>query len=126
MRTRILKYSVFLSALMALIIGCSKSRPTSENIPEPPTQLNGLATGAYSVSLQWQDNSENEAGFVIYRRITGSFEEAGRTDADITSFNDTIGQSCIEAYYYVSANNSSGESAGSNQVSVQMICGEGP
>ncbi|MCP4580095.1 MAG: fibronectin type III domain-containing protein [candidate division Zixibacteria bacterium] len=126
MRILLLIYTMISLVLLIVIGGCYGSKPTAENIPESPSELSGLATGAYSVSLQWQDNSENETGFIIYRRITGPFGEIGRTNANTTNYNDTIQQSCIEAHYYVSASNSSGESAISNQISVQMICGEGP
>ncbi len=114
---------IAVSLLTALIIfSCSKNSPTDNSIPAPPSDLAGLATGAYSVNLQWQDNSDNETGFIIYRSINSPFEEVGRTSANDISFDDELQISCAEVSYYVSASGRNVESASSNRVTVQMLC----
>jgi len=111
---------LFLIALISL--SCSKNSPTDNSTPAAPSELTGLATGAYSVNLQWQDNSDNETGFIIYRSINNPFEEVGRTSADDINFDDELHISCVEVSYYVSAAGRNVESSYSNRITVQMLC----
>ncbi len=87
--------------------------------PAAPASLHAsvLATGV--IKLSWQDNSDNETGFIIERRTdSGSFEEVGTVAKDITNYTDssvTAGHSYI---YRVSARNPLGSSAYSNEVAI--------
>lgn len=69
---------------------------------------------AEAVTLTWQDNSDNEAGFYIERAptSTGVFTQIGQVGAGVTTFGDTlgVGGNC----YRVRAYNSWGNSVYSN------------
>jgi hypothetical protein len=81
----------------------------------PPSQL--ISIGSYKIiSLTWKDNSANEAGFKIERSAgnTGQYTEIGKTDPNITKFDDTFVAPCALYAYRVKAFNAAGSSAYSN------------
>ncbi|NDD62902.1 MAG: hypothetical protein EBZ36_02815 [Acidobacteria bacterium] len=90
------------------------------SLPVAPGNLR-VALGAATVaSLTWTDNSANETGFRIWRRIgqTGSFVETGTVGQNITSqLNPGLAPGTTYTYR-VTAFNSLGDSAASNEVSV--------
>ena len=47
--------------------------PLSSNLPVPVNNLTATVTSASSISLSWNDNSANEKGFVIERRLHPSW-----------------------------------------------------
>ncbi|MDE2666162.1 MAG: hypothetical protein OXI69_08425 [Acidobacteriota bacterium] len=63
-------------------------RPSSA--PSPPTNLTAIAVSASRIDLTWQDNSSNENGFRVQRRVDGSDEwiGIGTTAANVTMFSD--------------------------------------
>lgn len=83
----------------------------------PPTMPSNLAISgatANSLALTWQDNSNNESGFKIYRwdyqNGVWEFYLYSQVGASITTFTDTQ-LSCGSDYFYqVSAYNAQGES----------------
>ena len=82
----------------------------------------GSAAGTFSVQLGWQDNSDNEDHFILYRSIGGPYEEAAALDADRMGYTDVIQASCVEASYFIVAVNDGGQSAPSNRISVPLVC----
>ena len=58
--------------------------------PSPPTNLKATADSAPRIDLTWQDNSSNENGFRVQRRVDGSDEwiNIGTTAANVTMFSD--------------------------------------
>ncbi len=67
-----------------------------------------------SVTLSWQDNSNNEENFVIEHHTAGnSFTEIGQTQANVVSFNTQLDNS-VTNYYRVYAKNNAGNSGYSN------------
>jgi hypothetical protein len=50
-----------------------------------------MAGSSTSVSLTWQDNSNNETGFLVERSTNGgrSWTQIGQVCANVTSFTDT-------------------------------------
>ncbi|TAE75524.1 MAG: T9SS C-terminal target domain-containing protein [Bacteroidetes bacterium] len=59
--------------------------------PMAPTNLTlNLTNGNTAVSLQWADNSNNEAGFVIKRKAspTGTYSPIFTTAANVTTYTD--------------------------------------
>lgn len=88
-------------------------------VPEPPTGPTGLTATAQStasVSLSWQDTSNNETGFQVERRVgTGSFTRIATPGANSTTFSDTGLTPDTTYTYRVRAFNSAGESAWSNE-----------
>jgi len=85
-----------------------------------PLLLAVPAKGA-SFTLTWTDNSDNETGFKIERKLgtTGTFAEIGQVGVDINTFVDVPPDS-QEYCYQVRAFNSSGDSPYSNEA-----CGTG-
>ena len=58
--------------------------------PEAPTRLRAMAASSSRIKLVWQDNSTNEKGFRIERRVAGAVDwiEIGTVAANLTSFLD--------------------------------------
>ena len=54
-----------------------------------PSNLNSTIA-ANGLKLTWNDNSNNEDGFAIYRKeAEGDFTRIGRVDSNITTYTDT-------------------------------------
>ena len=93
--------------------------------PEAPSDL----TAEYinpNIHLEWTDNSDNETGFKIERRmefpVSDGFIQIGTVGIDVTTYNDgssEIQTNCTYAYR-VRAYNSYGDSAYSKEASVTI------
>ncbi len=59
--------------------------------PSPPTRLTATAVSFYQVNLSWRDNSDDEEGFRVQRRVEGSSDwiDIGATAAAATTYSDT-------------------------------------
>jgi hypothetical protein len=81
--------------------------------PSAPSNLKVAVTGQTSIKLTWNDNSNNETGFVIERSTDGvNFSTVTTTAAGVTSFDNITGLSANTQYYYrVKAINAGGSSA---------------
>lgn len=83
------------------------------DLPNPPSEIQAVEIAIFDVPLNWQDNSENEDGFNVYRRRLDILESpvgVGSTDTDATAFldQDTL---CGATYQYIIASfNEAGES----------------
>lgn len=87
--------------------------------PAAPSTLRIMQVERRSIELAWNDNSNNETGFIIQRATNSSFTSGLRTftvGANIKTFNDTGLSSFTRYYYRVRAFNSQGNSAYSNTV----------
>lgn len=94
-------------------------RPASGAVPTAPSNLRSTQTTANSVTLAWNDNSNNETGFLIERQNSdGSWTQIGTAGANATSFPVTGLQSGTTYAFRVRAQNASGPSAYSNTFSV--------
>ncbi len=85
---------------------CSDGSSGSESFqlaspPSPPTHLTATAFSSSRIDLAWQDNSSNETGFRVQRRVDGSDDwiEIGTTAANITTFSDE-GLEPLTTYHY--------------------------
>ncbi len=99
--------------IIFLMMGCQKSPDNSITIviPLPPTTLKATALSISEISLSWTDNSTNEDGFVIERKIgSGSFNLLASTSADKTSYKDSLLAPYTTYTYRVSAFNTAGKS----------------
>ena len=85
--------------------------------PAPPSGLAITSVLSNKVSLSWSDNSNNETGFKIYRKvgITGTYVLIATTGGNVTAYNDSAVTDGTVYYYRVSATNATGDSAFSNE-----------
>ncbi|HZU87526.1 MAG TPA: M12 family metallo-peptidase [Anaerolineaceae bacterium] len=90
--------------------------------PNPPTGLNGTpATNTASITVSWTDTSSDEKGFKLERAIgaSGSWSLLATVGSNGTQYIDAP-VSCNSFFRYrVSAYGANGDSATSNEVSVQ-------
>ena len=88
-----------------------------------PTRLTATAVSYNGVDLAWQDNSDNESGFRVQRRLDGSSEwvAVGTAAANVTTVSDS-GLAPTTAYHYrVRAFNLIESSAFSNPTRVRTL-----
>lgn len=79
----------------------------------------GTVLNAADLRLEWQDNSDNEDGFEIWRRVNeGEWLLIGATNTDISTFVDGVIPIGAVLSYRVRAWNQFGESGYTNIVSV--------
>ncbi len=96
---------------------------------DPPIAASGLsatAAGATQINIVWSDNSDNETGFRLERRVgAGSWSTVTTTAANVESYSNT-GLSPSTTYEYrVFAVNGGGESSASNTDSATTDAGGG-
>ena len=88
-------------------------------LAEPPPAPNGLLATAVSqtqIDLRWSDNSANENGFTIERKMAnGAFEQILTLGANINFFSDTGLVQGTEYFYRVRSYNANGFSNYSNE-----------
>jgi hypothetical protein len=77
-----------------------------------PSGFNAIVVSSNRIDLSWLDNTNNETGFKIERKFTinGAYQEIGTTNANITTYSDTISSFTGPYYYRVKAYNSYGNS----------------
>lgn len=69
-------------------------------IPDAPTNVSASAPSPTSIDLSWTDNSSNEDGFLIERRVPGgSFAFLAQVGANIVNYTDNS-VSPDTAYFY--------------------------
>lgn len=96
-----------------------------EPIPQAPDALSASPRSASSVDLVWNDNSDNERGFKLERRVSGdptaSFAQVALLPAGTTRHTDS-GLNALTAYdYRVRAYNGGGDSEYSNVFTVTTL-----
>lgn len=75
---------IFAIALAAATGGCGMD----DMMPAPPTDLMAQALGG-GAHLTWKDNSDNESGFMVERKVgTGSFEVLTSVPFNTTQYHD--------------------------------------
>lgn len=88
--------------------------------PAAPTGLSATAVTQTKVALNWTDNANNEANYVISRSTAagGPYADVATLAANSVSYTDS-GLFASTAYYYVvRATNAGGASANSNEAAV--------
>ena len=86
---------------------------TLDNIPDAPFNLVATAASVSQIDLTWLDNSSNEAGFKIERKIGagGTYSQIDSVIANVTNYSNN-GLAPITNYFYrVRAYNTVGNSA---------------
>jgi hypothetical protein len=88
--------------------------------PKAPTGLSGVAAAGPSVVLTWTDQSKNETGFTIQRRVQATpanpWTTVGTVGAGVTTFTDTSVTSGTTYNYQVFAVNKVGYAGPAAQV----------
>jgi hypothetical protein len=93
---------------------------TVDNRPPAPSDLIAKASSFNQIDLTWEDNSNNELGFIIERSLdpnptSNSWSQIAKVGTGITSYSDTNNLKPNTTYYYrLKAYNNIGESAYSN------------
>ena len=98
-----------------------KTTTGGASIPSAPTNLVGFAISTSKIFLAWFDNSSNEQGFRIEKRVNGSggFALAGTTGPNNLNYIDSIGISPGNMYEYrVAAYTGAGQSGYTNVVTI--------
>jgi subtilisin family serine protease len=93
-----------------------------ENLPAGPSDLVATEAGTNQIRLKWTDNSINEGAFRIRRKIgkDGLWVELGATAPNITTIVDAGLQRGVPHYYVVTAFNTAGLSAASNEAMINL------
>ena len=90
--------------------------PFRETIPERPTNLTARAISSTRVDLEWRDNSDNERGFSIERKVEGgTFRVVEEVRANVTTYSDRGLTENRKYIYRVRAFNDAGYSSYSNE-----------
>ncbi|MEK7310091.1 MAG: fibronectin type III domain-containing protein [Planctomycetota bacterium] len=103
---------------------CSEMAATTPlpPIPNPPSGLITTTVTSSSIGLQWTDNSTNEDGFKIERKITsGSFTYLDTVSLNVTAYTNTGLTSGITYTYRVYAYNGGGDSGYSTEATATTL-----
>jgi len=90
--------------------------------PNAPTNLTLTVVSSSQINLSWSDNSDNETGFKIERKIEGgSYSEIGEVGVNVKNYSDSSLLPDTKYYYRVRAFNSFGYSIYSNEASAKTL-----
>ncbi|MBN1672630.1 MAG: fibronectin type III domain-containing protein [Kiritimatiellae bacterium] len=89
---------------------------TQSQTPAAPSGLTATSVSASRIDLNWTDNSDNETGFKVDRRESGTsaWVRIGAPAANASSYRDTGLPADTHFYYKVKAYNAAGNSPYSN------------
>src|SRR5205814_2743029 len=91
-------------------------------VPAAPSNLGGTAPSATEVDLNWTDNSNNETGFKVFRKLASDTNypatPLATVVAGVTTFNDSTAVAGTSYVYQVFATNDAGDSSGSNEFAI--------
>lgn len=95
--------------------------------PRAPSAVRAVPMSTSKISLSWQDNSDNELGFRIRRRLAlnKEWETIAEVGANTTSYDDRNLPSGASCYYLVTALNTAGESALSGETMAATLLNDG-
>jgi len=89
------------------------------NPPKAPSNLTATLAFGPQITLNWQDNANNETGFIVERAINGgAFAQIATVDANTVTYVDSTGLPATTYRYQVKAVNALGSSSYSNIVQV--------
>lgn len=102
-------------------ISCDdNSTNPSLDFPEAPSNLMSDSVSFDQIHLSWTDNSDNETGFYIERKLSGAVDwfQVKRTAPDIVNWADTDLVEYFKYYYRVFAFNDDGNSVLSDAIGI--------
>ena len=101
--TQGINYSYFVRAVASA--GTADSAVVNTATPVPPQTPSGATLtciASYGVDLQWNDNSNNETGYKVLRRVNNAnFAQIGSLAANSTSYHDQTVQPGITYEYHI-------------------------
>ncbi len=109
---------------IAIILSCASDHISNNGqAPATPTDLVGGPTSPSDIILNWQDNSEDENGFYLYRRLVGLsvWTKIATLPENTIEFIDHDLVDSTAYSYYVSAYNTYGESPASAVLTVSTL-----
>lgn len=99
---------------------------TLSTVPDAPSGLTATAASSTQINLAWTDNSDDETGFRLERRIgSGSWSTVTTTAANATSYSNTGLTPSTTYEYRVYAVNVAGDSTASNTDDATTSAGGG-
>lgn len=105
--------------------GTQRNIFVKDRIPYAPSNLILARAGDYAVTLLWRDNSYNESGFELWRKIGGSgnYTRIQTLAANTITTSDQGLSPFLDYFYKIRAFNSSGASVFSNEISTSSVSG---
>jgi fibronectin type 3 domain-containing protein len=105
------------------VYSSEKNATTLSSIPLAPSGLTVTTLLSSKIIIAWTDNSNNETGFKVQRKLgaTGTYTTITTTGANATTYSDISVTDGTSYCYRVAATNSAGDSPYSNEV-----CGTTP
>ncbi|MBI5674213.1 MAG: PD40 domain-containing protein [Nitrospirae bacterium] len=106
----------------ANIVGTSYGNDVSFTTgPVAPSDLTAIAISPNRIDLSWSDNSDNETGFMIERKIGWIYNQIAIVEANVNTYSDTGLTAGVTCVYRVTAYNSAGNSDFSNEAYATTI-----
>jgi hypothetical protein len=98
-------------------VACSAEIQVNTAVPEAPSDLVLKVVSPDEIELKWDDNSDDETGFIIERSEGDNkdFDEIERVDEDTESYSDEGLDHQTRYYYRVTAYNKYGKSSASEE-----------
>jgi titin len=96
---------------------------TPASVPNPPSNLVATTISKNQIDLTWTDNSSNENGFRIERKVDvgGTYAQIDSVGPDVTSYSNMALFGNTPYYYRVRAYNANGNSAYSNEANALTL-----
>jgi hypothetical protein len=96
---------------------------TLPNVPIAPSNLTATAVNAGKINLAWTDNSNDETGFKIERKIgvAGTYAQIANVGANVKSYSNTGLSQNTNYFYRVRAYNATGNSSYSNVANAKTL-----
>ncbi len=117
-----MKNILLINLLLFILVSCKKNSNGSVTVvPIAPSELTGtVMITSHQINLEWKDNSTNEAGFKIERKVAGgAFAAIANQIADITKHSDPSLNPNTTYIYRVYSHNSAGNSPSySNELTI--------